>query len=233
MHFFQIKTNLVYIFFQKYQFFLNTVLFVIMAVRKRIPESVRWHIAASQSFCCAACDTMLPDVAEIDHVLRLADGGTDDINNLIALCSTCHSVKSHMEVIESRTKYSAVGALQTSHDIKTLPQNDIVADTKPKEISRGFPKNDFEKCIFCNSLTSRFFEHKCKETAEEVADRLNKFFQKQIKFRDNQWLKRIKDSVGNNESKCQKEPLVPLTLLRKRVNELAERDTKLNKFVFK
>jgi 5-methylcytosine-specific restriction endonuclease McrA len=29
---------------------------------------------------------------EIDHKLRLDEGGTNDVNNLIALCPPCHRV---------------------------------------------------------------------------------------------------------------------------------------------
>jgi len=34
---------------------------------------------------------------EVDHVVALADGGTDDPDNLQSLCHDCHDVKSKAE----------------------------------------------------------------------------------------------------------------------------------------
>ena len=36
---------------------------------------------------------------EIDHKLRLDEGGTNDVNNLIALCPSCHRHKTAVEIM--------------------------------------------------------------------------------------------------------------------------------------
>ena len=40
---------------------------------------------------------MLPAWFEVDHVVRLADGGTNDVDNLVAYCRSCHGKKTMME----------------------------------------------------------------------------------------------------------------------------------------
>ena len=42
---------------------------------------------------CEMCkrDGRYTDATEVHHILPLADGGTNDIDNLMALCKSCHS----------------------------------------------------------------------------------------------------------------------------------------------
>ncbi|WP_432760661.1 HNH endonuclease [Neisseria subflava] len=40
---------------------------------------------------------VLPSDAECDHIVPLADGGEDDVENLQTLCKECHSKKSVSE----------------------------------------------------------------------------------------------------------------------------------------
>jgi len=44
---------------------------------------------------CAICQRKI--ACEVDHKLRKADGGSDDITNLQGLCTECHAVKTAME----------------------------------------------------------------------------------------------------------------------------------------
>lgn len=47
---------------------------------------------------CPWGERQLPtDAAEVDHKLPLSKGGTDDKDNLQALCACCHSMKTHAE----------------------------------------------------------------------------------------------------------------------------------------
>ena len=40
-----------------------------------------------------ACVKCGDKATEVDHIIELANGGTDDIENLQPLCSTCHKAK--------------------------------------------------------------------------------------------------------------------------------------------
>lgn len=75
---------------------------------RKITKSQKEDIAAKQHFKCAnsiydyKCPlwqkendkgTFGEEKYHIDHIKEIADGGTDDISNLQALCLSCHAVK--------------------------------------------------------------------------------------------------------------------------------------------
>jgi hypothetical protein len=54
-------------------------------------------IAASQRWCCATCGQILDAMFEVDHKEPLCDGGSNDEQNLQALCKDCHARKTFLE----------------------------------------------------------------------------------------------------------------------------------------
>ena len=66
---------------------------------RAVARKYRWDIAYRQGYKCSpsfnpACSVMLhPRAFEIDHMQELRDGGLDELANLCALCSNCHSIK--------------------------------------------------------------------------------------------------------------------------------------------
>jgi 5-methylcytosine-specific restriction endonuclease McrA len=58
---------------------------------------MRLQIKESQNHQCGACQKDLTDIFEIDHVVALQFGGTNLVDNLMALCCECHSKKSIKE----------------------------------------------------------------------------------------------------------------------------------------
>ncbi|WP_433662461.1 HNH endonuclease [Nocardia sp. CA-128927] len=52
------------------------------------------------------CQLRYPDctvrAVEADHVINYARGGSDDVENLQAACSSCHKVKTNAESVEAR-----------------------------------------------------------------------------------------------------------------------------------
>ena len=57
------------------------------------------YVASSQDWKCGHCHKQLDHTYEIDHKLRLDEGGTNDVNNLIALCPSCHRHKTADELM--------------------------------------------------------------------------------------------------------------------------------------
>ena len=52
--------------------------------RKTIPKTVRFEVFKRDKFTCQYCGQMAPDVIlEIDHIKPVAEGGENDILNLI------------------------------------------------------------------------------------------------------------------------------------------------------
>lgn len=63
--------------------------------RAAIRKSVRFEVLKRDSFTCQYCGQKAPDVVlQIDHITPVADGGTNDILNLVTSCRECNSGKS-------------------------------------------------------------------------------------------------------------------------------------------
>ena len=61
------------------------------AVRKKIPLDVKQHILHETGFQCANPNCRRPLTLDIHHLQSVADDGSNDPQNLIALCPNCHA----------------------------------------------------------------------------------------------------------------------------------------------
>lgn len=63
--------------------------------RQPVRKSVRFEVFKRDSFACQYCGAKSPDaVLEVDHITPVANGGTNDILNLVTACRSCNSGKS-------------------------------------------------------------------------------------------------------------------------------------------
>jgi 5-methylcytosine-specific restriction endonuclease McrA len=62
-------------------------------------SSIRKAVLLRDVYRCASCRRIVdgPD-AQVDHMLPLSEGGTDDLANLQTLCIGCHSRKTMGEI---------------------------------------------------------------------------------------------------------------------------------------
>ena len=60
---------------------------------RQVSSLMKKKIAASQKWQCGHCNTILEASYEVDHILALYKGGSNDEKNLIALCRNCHGRK--------------------------------------------------------------------------------------------------------------------------------------------
>ena len=67
------------------------------ATKRSVSETKKKFVAASQGWKCRSCNNMLPAWFEVDHTTRLDQGGTNNVDNLVALCRECHGKKTAME----------------------------------------------------------------------------------------------------------------------------------------
>ena len=67
--------------------------------KRSVSETKKKFIASNQNWKCGECKEMLKAWFEVDHIRRLDQGGTNDIENLVALCRNCHGKKTSMENI--------------------------------------------------------------------------------------------------------------------------------------
>ena len=65
--------------------------------KRSVSESRKKFVAAQQNWTCAGCGCQLPAWYEVDHKQRLEYGGTNEIDNLEALCRDCHGKKTMIE----------------------------------------------------------------------------------------------------------------------------------------
>ena len=65
--------------------------------KRSVSETKKKYVAASQDWSCKHCKKKLPAWFEIDHVIKLEYGGSNNINNLEALCRDCHGKKTALE----------------------------------------------------------------------------------------------------------------------------------------
>lgn len=63
--------------------------------RQPLKKSVRFEVFKRDSFTCQYCGQKSPDVVlEVDHITPVADGGDNDILNLVTACKACNAGKS-------------------------------------------------------------------------------------------------------------------------------------------
>lgn len=63
--------------------------------RISIPQEIRQYILGRNNFQCQSCGASSQNLAlQIDHIIPLAKGGTNDLSNLQVLCQSCNRQKS-------------------------------------------------------------------------------------------------------------------------------------------
>jgi hypothetical protein len=67
------------------------------ATKRSVSETKKKYVAAQQNWCCGNCKKQLPAWFEVDHKVRLEHGGSNHIDNLVALCRDCHGEKTAIE----------------------------------------------------------------------------------------------------------------------------------------
>ena len=68
--------------------------------KRNVSGLMKKKIAASQEWKCGECKGLLDETYEVDHKLALFQGGTNEPDNLVALCPNCHRHKT----VEERLK---------------------------------------------------------------------------------------------------------------------------------
>ena len=66
-------------------------------VKRSVSNAKKRFIGARQGWRCGQCQEQLSASYEVDHKIRLTDGGGTEVDNLIALCRDCHGYKTTME----------------------------------------------------------------------------------------------------------------------------------------
>lgn len=65
--------------------------------KRSVSETKKKFVASSQNWRCKDCNAMLTAWFEVDHIVRLENGGSNEVSNLVALCRNCHGKKTAYE----------------------------------------------------------------------------------------------------------------------------------------
>lgn len=65
--------------------------------KRSVSETKKKYVASNQGWVCGDCQKQLTAWFEVDHKIRLEYGGSNHVNNLVALCRECHGKKTAME----------------------------------------------------------------------------------------------------------------------------------------
>ena len=69
----------------------------IKKTKRSVSETKKKFVAARQGWKCGDCQEQLNAWFEVDHKIRLEYGGSNHIDNLVALCRDCHGKKTTIE----------------------------------------------------------------------------------------------------------------------------------------
>jgi hypothetical protein len=69
--------------------------------KRNVSALLKKKIAAGQEWKCGNCRATLDETYEVDHRVALFNGGTNDPDNLVALCPHCHRKKTVDERLAS------------------------------------------------------------------------------------------------------------------------------------
>lgn len=67
------------------------------STKRSVSETKKKFVAARQDWKCGNCKNKLSAWFEVDHKTRLEYGGSNHVDNLVALCRECHGEKTAME----------------------------------------------------------------------------------------------------------------------------------------
>jgi hypothetical protein len=69
----------------------------IQKTKRSVSETKKKFVAARQGWKCGDCQEQLNAWFEVDHKVRLEYGGSNHVDNLVALCRDCHGKKTTIE----------------------------------------------------------------------------------------------------------------------------------------
>lgn len=93
---------------------------MVATARRRYTPRERAKVAYRQEYKCAACSLLLCPEWHLDHVVPLSDGGSNESDNVQALCVSCHTDKSAGETMRPRRVRSASHSHSHSHSLGRL-----------------------------------------------------------------------------------------------------------------
>lgn len=93
-----------------------------MASRTKLSKKMRFQVLQRDNFTCQYCGRSAPSVSlEVDHIVPVAKGGTNEMSNLVTACWECNIGKGVQEVTDTMDWWvdKLVGFMEDETNIKT------------------------------------------------------------------------------------------------------------------
>lgn len=120
---------------------------------------LRYKVLARDNFTCQYCGQYAPNVRlEVDHIVPVADGGTEDMSNLVTSCWACNQGK---EGLRTKVRPSATQvAVADGTSIPTLGDRilALLREKGPmsvKDIGLAVGKNRGHVAVLLNALQEK------------------------------------------------------------------------------
>ena len=133
--------------------------------RQPIPRKLRHEVFKRDGYRCRECGASKDETSlEIDHILPVAKGGTNDIDNLQTLCKECNRMKHTDEWVGGET------------DLELIENELFMLEEKLKDAKQSLKQAKNEDEMLDIKFTIKKLE---KEYIPQVKDKLNKSIQKE------------------------------------------------------
>lgn len=139
--------------------------------RKGISKRLRFEIFKRDGFTCRYCGRNPPTVVlNVDHIMPVSKGGTNDLDNLITACFDCNSGKSDKELtILPEQPQKNVSLLKERHEQykeyqKYLLEFDDLIKIDVEHISS----------IFINAFELKYFDESRKSSIQLFVEKLGR-----------------------------------------------------------
>jgi len=134
-----------------------------MSLKRKLSEKEKKCVSCSQDWKCGHCKNLLPSSYQIDHIIPFSICHNDNIDNLMALCPTCHANKSQVEY-NRILQYKKLKAQNNFDYLCWFCLNNIEehkCNRELKEIKKEIPKyklnsniNSLDKFNFTTNMNS-------------------------------------------------------------------------------
>ena len=136
--------------------------------RKTLSKKLRFDVFKRDGFKCQYCGiTPEKEILQVDHIIPVAEGGENDMDNLITSCQPCNlgkgarslsiipeSLKEKSEKIAEQEE-QIIEYQKTIMDARQRKVNSawLVADILDPNANEGYPRNNFNSILyFMNQL---------------------------------------------------------------------------------
>jgi rubrerythrin len=139
--------------------------------KRKLGESQKKIIAASQAWKCKICEAILSAAYQIDHIIPLWNGGLDSMENLQAICPSCHATKTQKESIERakmRVEEKQRRAMEAQKQYEETVRKEEYAKMTIYTLVKG------KQCSECFYKFYGIFKHDtCPKVEDKIHERLH------------------------------------------------------------